>query len=265
MKTAVLLTGHLRHFERSLPTIINKLIRPFKADVYAWVWSDVGSKDRDGVSLAMDESGVQNKDRSNFDIFRELIPDVKLSINEYSEYHLKFVDECKVIGDFREKYGLENAQHRPVANRSQWFTWYAGFKMIEKANIEYDLVIRTRPDCTFLDPVIISDPLEKIYVGNQGSRRNPSYENYYELHDLLTYGNMEDMKKFCSLYIQWDRYIDEMSSNKKDFDIVHAPHRLYTYHLSQMNLDFEQVKYLHHVCREPLCTPCKNLLKTQDT
>jgi len=183
MKTALLITGYMRNWEKHLPNIKSNIIEKYNADVYISSYS---------YSELYKGSGI-------------IKIDTKKIIEEYNPKNYIFRDK-ETLPEFKFKdNGLEiNGREWSYRILKQWYCIYLGLRLFDP--MEYDVVIKCRSDFSTKDFDIKPDkdlviPAWKVHPGP--CEPEDSYIDYF------AHGNGYWMKKYFKLYTR----IKEMHDN----------------------------------------------------
>ena len=221
LKVAIMLTGHLRTFEKTYPTILKNLILPLSADVFIHTWDKVGSQTGIGHGPIPDEKSAIDENR-----LRSVIKNIKgLKIESNSV----FLQTAKMKGKSAVIYGHKlgplwyGLSADPIHIESQLYSIATASKMIKAAEAvegKYDLIIKLRSDaeCTVRLPILettadnntlwIPDPPYNFHdhPSCTACKIGPHEgEHSADVCDVFAYGSSEAMHHYCSL---WDSLED---------------------------------------------------------
>lgn len=141
MKTALILTGHLRCFEQVYPNTFNMIIDRYNPDIFISTWNTEGywtSPDIDKNNKGYNENSPKLDTKKVKELYKpkDIIVEKQIDFTIQSEKYIQFCQEI-----------------RPKNILSQFYKMYQGIQMMEKYSvindIKYDLVIRMRPDLIF--------------------------------------------------------------------------------------------------------------------
>lgn len=183
MKTALLITGYMRNWEKHFPIIKSNLINKYNADVYISSYNYSELYKGSGIIRIDTEKVINNYKPKNY-IFRD-----KETLPEFQ---------------FKEK-GLEiNGREWSYRILKQWYCIYLGLRLFDP--MDYDVVIKCRSDFSTKNFNIQPDkdlviPAWKVHPGP--CEPEDSYIDYF------AYGNGYWMKKYFKLYER----IKEMHDN----------------------------------------------------
>lgn len=241
-KTAVLLTGHLRTFQRTYPSIREKLVLPMSADVFVHTWDKLGMQRHDHIygpipddSVAVDASEI-----------RRLIPETAaVSIENNAE----FIARAKTRSEYPYVFGAGSGNSwkmlsaKPVFIESQLYSISSAFKMMQEHEIKngfkYDLIVKLRsdlditefsPDLTELSPSGLWIP---NYPENNHAHpvcfaceRGPHEGRHAtDVCDVYSYGGRDAMGHYCSLWDNLESVYERMS--KENSENIRHPHAVH--------------------------------------
>lgn len=142
MKTAVILTGHLRCWKQVFPNFKERIIDRYTPDIFIHTWDDEaywipGDKQNE---TGIYEGAPEIVDQEVIDTYKPLY-----YVKEYWKEFNKHFEHCGTY--------FENFAHRPKNILSMYYKLHQGVSLMEKhiAQLQnnYDLVIRMRPDMIF--------------------------------------------------------------------------------------------------------------------
>lgn len=241
-KIAILLSGHVRALTvlKSLDVYCNK----YNIDVFAFVWDNVGMKGKEtNLDDACDPSSIET-------LINDRIPNLRKYVIANNK---EFADsqDCSKVTYF-------NFSSPEIFIKSQLYSILQSFKLmeeyIEETGTKYDMVIKCRMDSEFTefnpDESLFEDiKKDIIFVPNSDCKHiHPDHATscwacdkmYYEhqlkrvhifehtniICDLFAYGNIDSMREYCSLYLNYDRLCKEFEQdNRKSLshkDIQHT-------------------------------------------
>jgi hypothetical protein len=219
-KIAILLTGHIR--KNSILDGILKLSKTYDVDIFVHTWDNLGLK---GTETNL--NATLNKDAVITEI--EKLPNV---IDYKIENNKDYIDGLEDVK------GYFNFSSPEKFIKSQLYSINQTYKLLEdhvkKTKTDYSLVMRFRFDSKMnefhLTPSIIKDANDHniIFVPNGDNEHTHmdyatscwACDNMYYKHklkrvhifehtnvicDLFAYGSLNSMKKYCSLYLEYDK------------------------------------------------------------
>lgn len=139
MKTAVILTGHMRCWEIVFPIFQRQILDRYQPDIFISTWSDEGWWRPHAERGFNEKSPVLNRD-AIFDCYKPK----ELLIEQFDQ-----VDHILKSRSLQ----FTNYLHNPKNVVSMLYKMHSGGLLLEKhiavTGIEYDIVIRMRPDLIF--------------------------------------------------------------------------------------------------------------------
>lgn len=146
-KVAVILTGHMRSWEQVFPNFKEKIIDKYDPDIFIHTWSDEGwwtPGDKVTETGVYDESPELNIGK----IIQAYQPkDIRLE-----DWNKRIHEDVPSFNEHFEQRGYEypNFAHKPRNILSMFYKLSAGVGLMNnyaaKHGVQYDLVIRMRPD-----------------------------------------------------------------------------------------------------------------------
>lgn len=179
MKSAVLMSGHFRSFERSFLEF--KKILP-QSDFYAFLLKSNNSHENDKNGESDIESSIENiKSKNNF--YYSFIEDEEIDMDQY-----RTCVDMLVHHSIPNKTKLEITEKwlRQVSDYKKSFDW------MSKYGKEYDVVYRIRPDLTIKTNDMMCD--HKVKSNSFYCFQQNSY--YSQINDKFFYGDYKTMEKF---------------------------------------------------------------------
>ena len=248
MKIALCLSGQPRGLPLSLEIIKDKLITPNNiTDVFIHTWYDSSCDNQpfDSAQPAQEDGrlGVWKPNTDQI-LKQELTPKSILceSPNSFDQFsHLS---------------GLGSAVQTKLASLF-YGIWKANElkkEYEEQNNFKYDLVIRTRLDLSYPEPVILSHGLgpNELVVPHsfQHHRMNDSYPlttggDYGSMVDIFAYGNSEIMDKFCSVYPEYEHIHSLITPNP--YGECYLGYQVRKKHNISLKLENIDLEILHRV------------------
>jgi len=209
MKTAILLSGHMRTYKKCLQAFMDKMVTPLDADIFVSTW------DCTGFASAKKRFHTGRKDH---EITQEILSQV------YGN-HLKLscIENIPSLwSNFQRKNLLNTASGQPNCLYRSWNApsqaimprFYSMCYKIKSCNelrklyeetnsVKYDLIIRSRPDLLMRNFTLEGCDL------SSNNWHIPLCENYRGWNDQFALGNSETMNHYCDVYESLDRYISE--------------------------------------------------------
>lgn len=199
MRVAVLLSGQFRNSYKEYETIKKNLIDRYNADVFIYYTY------KDNIEV-----------------------DISNLINLYNPVNIEFEEYPDKINDLVQS--VSHIEKAPESNTSSiFYMWYGIMKANELKqkyenhnSFNYDLVVRCRFDTEIINPVVLKDLPNSIFIPI-GSDWRGGY------NDLFAYGKSNSMNYYTSLFNNLPMWIQESN-------FIH-PERLLKYHLDKMNFE----------------------------
>lgn len=184
MKVAVICTGHPRTYKRCITNWKGGLKDTYDADFYFGMWNEDGKLK--GVSINryddFDKTIVPKEQ-----ILNDLCPTLT---SENNILYLNYEYHDGIVLDYLQRYDVHSMPHGRTERWHQWYLMQKTYNLIKKSGIEYDVIVRLRPD-TVLVGIPKLKKFEKIQVATGGL----SYPS-----DYFFYGPQNLMEKLCNLY-----------------------------------------------------------------
>jgi hypothetical protein len=225
MKTALCLSGNLRTFEQTFPSIKQNIIDPLNCDVFIYTPNKIGAPTRktagdvecqniqtdllyDNIvgmfnpkKIVIEEENTQRFINMSKDI--KIRPNEKMFIAGHLGYHIAMFYYIFMCNQIKIRYEMEN-------------------------NFVYDRVIRFRPDIkmnTKLDHSMFPDN-NKIYLPEIAQYCNEG------LNDQMAIGSSNSMNIYAELY-------NHVISYYKNHTTTARPEAMVRYHLCKNGIKFE--------------------------
>ena len=215
MKTALILTGHMRCWEQVYPNTKNMIIDKYNPDIFIATYKTEGywvSPDHDPKGLGVNEHSPKLDLTKVVETYK---PKTIKAFNQidYKKQAEKYLPFCQEI--------------RPANTLSQFHKMFQGIAMMEDYavfnDIRYDLVIRMRPDLVFQHELPALSP-SKFYTIHH---RNHTGQG---TGDMFFASSMEQMVMFKHFVHFYDEIIEKCGKRfcphmmvehvAKDFDWV---------------------------------------------
>lgn len=249
MKTALLLSGHMRYFKECFSSLKRSILDVLNPDIYIHTWDE---KDRsmwnDSVNDNLNEKFIEEYN----------IPVKKIVVEKWSETEPKLNNKLSQMGNIE--------YFKPIRMISMYYKIQECFKLID--GLDYDLVIRARPDLFYENilennfenlgkfvkiPKSYSNPridVKKLTLAfeieeylKEGEERVDSYfvgepNDCGGYLDQFAIGDYNSMKTYCYAYDAFDVY----SSQGYNFS---GPEVTLKYHLdiSKLNIIRDDLKF----------------------
>jgi hypothetical protein len=231
MKTAMLVYGQLREYEKCMDSINKHIIEPLCPDVYVNVWSNRGH------SLYSQEAGINfsftNDIIKEEDVIKHFNP-VDLNIEDYSSWLNSLEEPYKTIMACEKKSATPKNYKIKLANQMRR-------KYEKQHNIQYDCVIVFRPDTIlFTDiPQYVIEDLNCMWQMNP-----PHLFNRYICHSMLHITNAKIADIFENYYDNLPE-LWKLPYVEPGFDTMYDCTRTETLHFKQHNVRIRAYKKYH--------------------
>jgi hypothetical protein len=219
-KIAILLTGHIR--KNSILEGVSRISKLYDIDIFVHTWDNLGLKGTEtNLDAVVNEKLVQQE--------IDKLPNVKGFEIENNKDYIDGLDDVKGYFNFSSPEKFIKSQLYSINKTYNLLENY-----IKKTKTDYDLVMRFRFDSDLnefnLTPMVIDDinNHDIIFVPNSDNNHEHidyatscwACNNMYYKHklkkvhvfehtnvicDLFAYGSVKSMKKYCSLYHEYDK------------------------------------------------------------
>lgn len=199
MRVALLLSGHLRSFDQHhvFKTFKDRILNDNDVDVFCSTWETPGwwTSKEEGAKISDDMSFIKA------DIFKELYNPVVLDIQNYHlSYRTYFENRAK-----RYEHKLLDPRVRIINPLSMYYKMQRVINIFEDyvdmMGIQYDVVIRTRPDIILENFQIVRDDEAVTIDGSKGI-------DFRGVGDMLQMGTQSNILKFNRLFEDFDDVIE---------------------------------------------------------
>lgn len=181
MKTALMISGIWREWDKGLPSVIESVIEPLNCDVFIDTWDKTKSWNKQ--IKEEDYRSTEKWKEANYN-FWENIPNLK-SVRVEKAFHIDSLSQTE-----RAAKNLLN-QFRKIKNCFLLVEDYA-----EDAGIEYDFLIRARIDLHYENKIDVFE-LENL---EDNSILIPKCQMHCGFNDQWFCGRYEEMKTLCHVY-----------------------------------------------------------------
>jgi hypothetical protein len=218
MRTAIILTGHLRCWKQVFPNFKEKIIDRYNPDIFIHTWDEEGwwiPGDKQNEK-GFFEGTPEIVDQDVFDTYKPLY-----FVKEYWNDFNKHFEHC---GSY-----FKNFAHRPKNILSMYYKMHQGFSLVEKhmAQLQgnYDLVIRMRPDMVLHDDLPDFQP---------GTFYTMAHRNHLGkgTGDMIQVGSVGQMMFFSKIIC----YISELYAQT---DLL-CPHVITEQHIKNLRLNWKE-------------------------
>lgn len=208
MKIALILTGHMRGYQKGYESFKQFVIDPLgreNFDIFIHTWSDIGFYSGKGYLKPRADGYINTEDGElgfwptgdiNKAEIEALYNPIDMVVDDFALYNGLFEEK-------RKRY--VNAYTRPKNTLSQFYKVMLGIQMMkeyaDQFHVKYDLVIRARPDVVLMTHLPQINPV--VFYTNQGGNcKNVG------VGDQLHLSSYDNMVKFGPMY----EHIDELYS-----------------------------------------------------
>jgi len=198
MKTAILITGHPRTYQKTVDHLFKNCILQNSSDVYISVWSE----NEDGSSVDVDRLCAV------YGALAASVSSSKEHENDREKFHrLHRIGDC-FDTNIRAYLSLKTNGNKHIDRiRSQWYRVKCGMELIENTK-KYDVVMRTRFDIRYNAPIhfdSVDCSSSRYYVPSLLESVRQDHFVYCGLTtpvmtDHWCYGSWESMMKYGCLY-----------------------------------------------------------------
>jgi len=193
MKIALCLSGHLRKFEQTYPTLFFYLLKNYDVDIFIHTW------DKLGFSCAFKTDSTLNDTEPKIPEVNRLYHPKKMMIESTD-----FVEELKIQGDQYAPH-LRNEPKHVGHMASMFYKIYAANELRRLHQVEtgtkYDWVIRCRPDLLFHNNVTLPPEHKPGKIWMPKALSSPDWYN-----DQFAIGSPEDMDLYSSVFFDIQEY-----------------------------------------------------------
>lgn len=193
MKIALCLSGHLRNFERTYPTLYFYLLKDYDVDIFIHTW------DKLGFSCAYKTDNTLNDTSTRLDEAEKLYKPKSIIVES-----VDFVEELKRQGNEYAPH-LRNEPKHVGHMASMFYKIYACNELKNKyqreSGTEYDLVIRCRPDLLFQNKINIPTEKKAGVIWTPRALSSPDWYN-----DQFAIGAPNDMDLYSSVFFDIPEY-----------------------------------------------------------
>lgn len=212
MKAALLISGYLRTFDTNFPNLKSKIIDKFKdIDIYMHITKDGNKNDK--------------------------------YLNKKNDEILKSLN-AKCILYEEDFFMTEDYKLNSVLN--SWFKFFKLNKiktLNEDLNGKYDIVIKYRPDLSFMTDELFSEDISKdiIYLPKDSKIDKNKLSNIDDEYicDIFAYGNSSIMDKYFDVYSNLTNLIDKYHTKVSETLLVK--------YFKDFNLQYKQINIQYNV------------------
>lgn len=227
MNVAVVLTGHMRCWEKVFPNFKQVIIDRYNPDIFIDTWEDEAYWDphsQHGV--------VKNAPLIDFDKLIDKYKPIVLRKEHYENYHAQFEQRSKFF---------ENFYHVPKNIISMLFKLGRGVALMEDHMFStgkiYDLVIRMRPDLVFHEKLPDFDPFKFYTLAHRNHMGNGT-------SDMIQVGNFFTVGIFSKM-------LHHLPQIYKETGIL-CPHIVSEHFIKRLGLPWQEFSINKTIMHTPL-------------
>ena len=243
LRVALLLTGHLRTFKKTYPTLREKIVLPMRADVFVHTWDTVGLQRLHPIYGPMPDDCSKADVSEIYRLLPEVV-DVKMDSNSAFSNRAKLKNSYPYVFGAGSGSSWKMLSAKPLHIESQLYGIYSAFQLLEqherKIGARYNLIIKLRSDTEVFDfsPELSPGPTD-IWVpsppdSNHGHplcfacERGPHEGRHAtDVCDIYAYGGREAMEHYCCVWNSLEDVYSRMCrENKKNIENRMACHGL---------------------------------------
>lgn len=223
MKVAVCLTGQMRNYEDTFPSLKTNVLEKCDADVFVHTyetrgWTLNANKNPSILGDYVRDGFDRTSPRVDVNAVFDLYNPVKMVVENWTAIEPILKTGCSFVN--RDRYLC--ASENPMNVWSQWRKWYMCLNDIVETGVQYDYIIRYRPDM-FIDIQISFPEDEHILV--------PSEFSYNMISDVFAVGRMDSMKRYLSVYQHAKKIYDTT-------DVKWNPHLFLLHYFNSVGLKY---------------------------
>lgn len=226
MKVAVCISGHMRKFNNTFPSLNSNLLSRYDCDVFISTWDKMGYSSAYKTDSTLDNTFNHEASINN------LYNPKKFIIEDSS-----FIEELKAEGDIYAPH-LKSVPKHVGHMASMFYKIYAANELRKQYQLEtgvkYDWVIRCRSDLHFYRPIIIPNDKDKVYFYNKQSHNE-------WVDDQFAIGSEDNMDKYSSFYFSMPEYFKA----KREY----YPEKFMDYTIKKHNLNVGYVDFNFSIVR----------------
>ena len=220
LKIALCISGHMRTFETTFPSIQNYILSNLDCDVFIHTWDTLGLSYR---HLDVNLKPISSEELKNK--INNLFKPKKLIIEPRREFRVSSIMKMK-LEPGRDVHGMLSMFYKIEACN------YLKKDYESENNMKYDLVIRFRPDLSMSAVLPITKDFDKNYL------YLPRYGHFSGLCDQIAFGSSEVMDKYSCIFSRLQDLLEKGTSFN--------PEKVLQAHILSMGLPVSKVdvKYL---------------------
>jgi hypothetical protein len=190
MKVAFVFSGQVRELNRRSESLLKK-INEFNADVYGSFWDSENESEGDTIEN-----------------FVKTYNPIHIEIESFDNWLLSTWPTIKEEHHAHHSLSMGSQE---VANRpniySMWYKVWKANMLTKTDNIQYDVIVRLRTDIGLSDKFSVQ--INEFINFPHGLVTVPNWHNAFGMHDIIAYGNPQNMDYFSSLFLYMFRYLKE--------------------------------------------------------
>jgi hypothetical protein len=223
MRYAILYSGHLRTLLDTIDNHKKCIVDYDMCDVYLNLWDGWGN------GYVLKEYQFEDSDLITDKVKNFLIEKIKPKFYEfqiYSEVH----DEISEVMKLQETRNNSNKIRNVI---SMYYKLQRGFTHIKNSGIEYDGILRIRPDTFLINSIELFKPKKNTLYTSLEPRW---CLNGNGVNDQLGFGDMDTMYNYCGVYSE----LCNMWTN--NIHLGCAPEVLLKLHLDNFSMTINDIK-----------------------
>lgn len=187
MKVAVCYSGMMRTFPKVYENHLNSLFKNYDCDLYFSFWDIWGNGD------------LWKSDYSKSDKVTE--ENIEKILDLYKPFKYEFESHEKFTNILDEML-KNNVREFPYCSNilSMHYKISKVINMVADSGINYDIVLRIRPDHNFMKPFKFKETKSNVFYTSTW----PVRCNGTGMNDQVAYGDIDTMKKYGGFFSHWD-------------------------------------------------------------
>lgn len=190
MKYAILYSGHLRTFLDTIDNHKEKIVNYNDFDIYLNLWDCWGN------GFVLKEYQFEDSDLITDEVKNILIDKIKPKFYEFQVYNTIY-DEITEVMKIQQNNTFINNTNKIRNVISMYYKLQRGFEHIKNSGINYDGVLRLRPDTFFDGNIELFKPDDNTLYTSLEPRW---CLNGMGVNDQMGFGNMEVMNYYTNVY-----------------------------------------------------------------
>jgi len=184
MKVALIIYGHMRTYQIAFPGLEEFFLSTYQPDVFMHTWDEVEARTK---SWHRDHMRIRPLDVSRV---IEMYDPKNILVEKQPQ-----VDDDRVTPNNNISY---------VGQKFMLESLYKADSLRRESGVDYDIVVKIRPDIRLLKPLPVPEPTPGIvFTGSnpQGGKRSAC--------DIINIATAADMEKVCQVHAHFDEfYVD---------------------------------------------------------